>query len=139
MDDWGAGWFTAVVGYFLKHHGGALTSVDNNGDNVRFARQWTRRLPVAVHEADSVEFLRGYSGPPLDVLYLDSMDTEDPRHADHCLAEAQAGFGHVKPGGLVVIDDSPDRKGKGRSAVTWLIGQGCSVRFEGYQVVLSKS
>ncbi len=40
-EDWSAGYATYLVGYFLHHHGGELHSVDNDPNNVAFARAWT--------------------------------------------------------------------------------------------------
>ncbi len=142
VDDWGAGWFTALCGYMLKSVGGHLVSVDYTPKNCDFARLWTGRLPVTVVESDSVQFLDNYAGPKLDVIYLDSMDTDVPGHQEHCLAEARAAVPHLKDDGLLVIDDSPwDGEkwvGKGGLAIPWLLERGWRHVFKGYQSIFAR-
>ena len=140
-DDWGAGYFGYWMGYFLSQHGGQLHSVDNTPKNAAFARDVCRDMPVKVHVADSVTWLQRYRGS-LDLLYLDSLDTTHPQHAEHALREAQAGWEKLSPGGLLVIDDTISRDGqvvgKGRLAVPWLLEQGARLVRQGYQTVLKK-
>lgn len=143
-EDWaGAGYSTYLWGAYAAARQGTVHSIDVDAGHVEFARAWTRDFGcVEVHHADSVEWLRQYDGPPVDVLYLDSLDTDQPGHAEHCLAEVQAILPRLAAGALVLIDDTPrwrdDWQGKGRLAVPWLIRRGWQVLHSGWQVVLSR-
>ena len=142
VDDWGAGSFTTVCGYMLRDVGGHLTSVDITPENVSFARTWTNKLPVTVVQADSVTFLQNYTGEPFDAVYLDSLDTQQPGHAEHCVREVRSAITHLKAEGYLVIDDSPwdgtRWTGKGALAIPWLLEQGWRLVFSGYQAILTK-
>jgi spermidine synthase len=58
--------------------------VDITPAHCDFARDWTQVFgdTVNVVRQDSVEFL-GRFPDPIDVLYLDSLDTTEPGHAEH--------------------------------------------------------
>jgi hypothetical protein len=143
-EDWaGAGFSTYLFGAYLRNVGGKLHSVDLSGEHCRFAREWTAVFgeTVEVTQADSVSFLRSFARP-IDVLYLDSLDTTEPRHAEHCLAELQAALPKLHEKSLIIIDDTPWHGGawvgKGARAVPWLLENGWRVLYGVYQVVLSR-
>lgn len=144
--DWSAGYFTWLCGAVLDAHGGGeLVSVDNDPEHCRTARRLCSRWPrVSVVDGDSVAHLRERT-EPIDLLYLDSMDTYVAGHAEHALAEAQAGERLVSERGLIAFDDTPPDgrggwDGKGRLAVDWLLSRGWRVRPEsGYQTVLERA
>ena len=143
-EDWaGAGYSTYLFGAFLARHGGRLQSVDLGAANCAFARSWTEIFgpAVTVHEQDSVDFL-GRFPAPIDVLYLDSLDTTEPGHTEHALRELQAAWPRLHERSLVLFDDTPWQRGawigKGAQAVPWLIERGWRVLYGGYQVVLDK-
>jgi hypothetical protein len=140
--DYGAGMSTTIFGLFLRTHGGRLTSLDLSAANAATARREAAGLPVGVIETDSVAWLRRYDGPTIHGLYLDSLDTYEPGHAEHCLAEAEAALPHLHPAAPVLIDDTwPDGggwAGKGRLAVPWLLGRGFRVSVAHYQVLLAR-
>jgi heptosyltransferase-1 len=142
-DDWSAGYFTWLCGAVLETHGGELVSVDNDAGHCATSRslcgRWSR---VSVVEADSVTYLLNRT-EPIDLAYLDSLDTDRPGCAEHGLTEAQAGERLMSDRGLIVFDDTPKGaggyEGKGRLAVEWLQSQGWVVRPEsGYQTVLER-
>jgi predicted O-methyltransferase YrrM/ADP-heptose:LPS heptosyltransferase len=139
-EDLGAGASTRLFGEALARHGGRLVSVDSDARNVAFARGHNARLPVEVVHADSRDWLRGYSGPPVDLLYLDSADVGTPGYQECCLEEARLALPHLAEGALILIDDSPRGAdgwaGKGVLAIPWLLGLGWRVVEEGYQVLL---
>lgn len=145
-DDWGAGFFTYIVGSFLHRHGrGKLDSCDINPANCNFAKEWTQQFDdgqrVAIHNLDSLQYLASRSDP-IDVLYLDSLDTTEPGHAQHALKEIQLAMPRLHRRSLVLIDDTTWQGGawigKGATAVPWLLEQGWSIAYAGYQVLLSR-
>lgn len=138
LDDWGAGYSTVVYGDFLKRHGGKLVSVDLDGNNVAFARRTAAGLPVEVVQADSRDFLRTYSGPPLALAYLDSADTYVPGFQECCWEEARLVLPHLRPDGIILIDDTPDDGGKGGLAIPFLKAQGWQVVMSGHQVLMAR-
>lgn len=143
-DDWaGAGFFTYLAGAYLFHCGGKLHSVDLSPTNCDFARTWTSVFgdAVAVHTADSIKFLEKLTGP-IDVLYLDSLDTTEPGHAEHAERELAAAKPRLHERSLIVVDDTPWHAGawvgKGARVVPQLVQQGWKILYAGYQVVLAK-
>lgn len=141
-EDWaGAGFFTYLAGAFLSQIGGTLHTVDINPNSCRFAKEWTAVFgeTVQVHQQDSIQFLKEYSGQ-IDVLFLDSLDTTEPRHAEHALEELQAGLPKLHDKSIIILDDTPWNAGaftgKGAMAVPWLLKHGWVIGYAGYQVVL---
>jgi hypothetical protein len=139
--DYGAGMSTTIFGLFLKAHGGRLVSLDSDPGHVEFARSRAAGLPVEVVPTDSRPWLRGYAGPPIDGLYLDSQDTYDPGFEACCLEEAQAALPHLAAGAVVLIDDTYQAggawHGKGALAVPWLLGRSWRLLASGYQALLA--
>ena len=76
-------------------------------------------------------------------MYLDSLDTTEPGHAEHALREVQAAMPKLGKDSLVVFDDTPWHGGawvgKGAMAVPFLLQQGWTVLYAGYQVVLGQA
>lgn len=142
-NDWaGAGYSTFLFGLFVERAGGKMLSIDIDRHNCEYARRVCHNLRgVSVQCDDSLQALRQIT-EPVDLFYLDSMDTHVPQHADHALAEAKICVDKVSPGGLIVFDDTLYEgdmcSGKGAKAVPWLISQGWRVLFAGYQVVLTR-
>jgi len=141
-EDWpGAGFFTYLAASYLRRHGGTLHAVDVSRDNCRFARTWTDVFGeiVHVHQQDSVKFLQDHQ-TPIDVLYLDSLDTTEPKHAEHALREIEAALPKLHTQSIVVFDDTPWHAGgwvgKGARAVPFLLDHGWQILYAGYQVVL---
>lgn len=143
-EDWGgAGFFTYLAGAYLARRGGKLHSADLSHRNCDFARTWTTPFgsTVSIHEQDSVLFLSDFS-QPIDVLYLDSLDTTEPGHADHAIKEFQAAEHRLHNKSLIVVDDTPWNAGafigKGARLVPHLLDHGWQILYAGYQVVLSR-
>lgn len=143
-EDWdGAGYSTYLFGNYLRQRQGQLHSVDLTPAHCEFARTWTRVFgeTVHVHQADSVGFLKSFSNP-IDVLYLDSLDTTEPGHAEHALREVEAALPHLHQESLILFDDTPWSDGaftgKGAQAVPWLLHRGWTIRYAGYQVLLER-
>jgi ADP-heptose:LPS heptosyltransferase len=144
-EDWsGAGFFTYLAGCYLSRKGGRLHSVDINPENCAFARSWTEQFgsQVQIHEQDSVSFLSAFNRQ-IDVLYVDSLDTTEPNHAQHALTEFRVAEKLLHEGTIVCVDDSPWSAGayvgKGALLVPFLLDQGWKILYAGYQVLLSKT
>lgn len=120
-----------------------LYSVDLSASCCEFARAWTGSFgnTVSVHEQDSVAFLRDFPGA-IDVLYLDSLDTTEPGHAEHAARELEAAWPKLHERSLVLIDDTPRQGGvwigKGARVVPLLLSRGWQVLYAGYQVLLAR-
>lgn len=144
-EDWTAGYFGWLCGAFLEGHGaGSLVSVDLDPTNCRTARglcgRWSRSIIV---EGDSVRYLNART-EPVDLCYVDSMDTYVIGYEQHALREAQAVEGKMSERGLIVFDDTPESvgggwTGKGSLAAPYLISRGWRVLpVSGYQLVMGR-
>ena len=115
------GYSTVIWDLFLQEHPGSGTSVDIDPKAVKLATSQVQCMEVV--NADSLQYLYHRSleqGPLIDVLYLDSLDFfffNRMESAMHHLTELCLIHAHMKPGGLVAVDDCvgyPDRlSGKG--------------------------
>jgi Methyltransferase domain len=143
-EDWrGAGYSTYLFASYVNRAGGELISVDNSPDHCRFAKEVMAEFPaVQIHCRDSVAFLRGFDRP-IDVLQLDSMDTEIPGYADHAAAEMQAALPHLHNESIVIFDDTVYQgkgwRGKGAKAVPLMLDSGWHIIYSGYQTILGRA
>jgi hypothetical protein len=142
-EDWGgAGFSTYLLGAFLHRYGGRLLSLDNTPDHCAFARQMVQEMScVTVECRDSLEGLATL-GKPVDVLLLDSWDTDVSGFAEHALKEIQMALPWLHSQSLVLFDDTVYQKrhftGKGELAVPWLLDNGWEVLYSGYQTLLQR-
>lgn len=142
--DYGAGMSTTIIGLLLRGHGGKLISLDNSIPHVEFCRARCAPLPCEVVLTDSRPWLRDYTGPKIDALYLDSQDTWDPGFQECCLEEAQAALPHLAENAVLMIDDTwradagASWNGKGAKAIPWLESKGWRVVCEGWQALLKR-
>ncbi|MBX3452389.1 MAG: class I SAM-dependent methyltransferase [Planctomycetaceae bacterium] len=143
-EDWGgAGFFTYLAATYLHRVGGRLQSVDLSPAHCEFARVWTADFggTVSIHCQDSLAFLRAFQ-EPIDVLYVDSLDTYEPGHAEHALEEVRTALPRLHERSLILIDDTPSIagvfSGKGALAVPWLQEHGWELLYAGYQVLLQR-
>ena len=143
-EDWaGAGFFTYLAGAYLHRRGGQLHSLELDPVKCEFAREWTSVFgqTVTVHTGDSLASLTRFTSP-IDVLYLDSLDTTEPGHAEHCVQEFEAAQHCLHDRSLIVIDDTPWLQGafvgKGARLVPQLLKSGWRILYAGYQVLLSR-
>jgi len=143
-EDWpGAGFFSYLAGHYVSHRNGQLDSVDLDPGHCDFARTWCAEFGrhVRVHASDSLAYLNNRQ-EPIDLLYCDSLDTYEPNHAAHALAEVEAAMPLLHESSLILFDDSPWNAGaitgKAARAVPWLLDHGWRIRYAGYQVLLEK-
>lgn len=144
QEDWaGAGNSTYIFGAWLDgRKSGGLTSIDIDPDHCALARDATHPWAdhVTVTQADSVSWLR-QAPHDIDMLYIDSLDVDDPAHAQHGLAEIKAAEPRLSPRALVAFDDTSwdgGWSGKGALGVPYLLDRGWKLKTAGYQVVLSR-
>lgn len=142
-EDWrGAGYSTYLLGTYVERTGGFLYSVDLSPENCAFACSATAELTrTHVTCSDSVSYLKHF-GRPIDVLFVDSMDTTCAGHEDHALREVEAALDNLRYGSLVAFDDTVyearNWKGKGAKAVPWMLESGWEILYSGYQTVLRR-
>jgi hypothetical protein len=95
---------------YVTKFGGSLQSVDvSKAASQRLRFQLGRK--TWLHVSDSVSFLKKYTGPKVDFVYLDSWDVDpnDPvSSAIHGLEEFKAIYSSLKIGSLVLVDDTPE-------------------------------
>jgi len=141
-DDWTAGFSTYVFGWLLDQLGGTLDSVDIDRDNVAVAREWAKPFgdTVRVHHANSLEWLKQATLQPFDAIYLDSADTGTPDFETINWEESVRALPHLKPDGLLLIDDTYYQAGRwhGKGAITVpkLLSIGWRIIYSGYQTLL---
>lgn len=151
-DDLGDGNSINVWCWLLDQCGGCYTGCDVNRAAIDYSSKacdkWKisekENVTMAFYCMDAVSTLRGYSGPPIDLLYLDGWDWDMPRDPDSvlfhvaCMYEA---LPHMAPEGLVLVDDTinPETyQGKGEIAIPYLLGLGWKVVSKGFQYLLRK-
>ncbi|CAA9891058.1 conserved hypothetical protein [Candidatus Methylobacter favarea] len=142
-EDWrGAGYSTYLLGAYLQRVGGELISVDISPDNCDFARSATEEMScVTIQCEDSVSFLKEFDRP-IDVLLIDSLDTERPESAEHAINEVQAAMKNLHRSSLIIFDDTVYQSqayiGKGAKAIPWLLENGWQILYSGYQTLLTR-
>jgi hypothetical protein len=143
-EDWGgAGFSTYLFGAAIERLGGQLHSVELSPNNSAFAMQWTRCFgsTVVIHTQHSHDFLRNWS-IPVDVFLSDSADVGTDGYQESCLIECQLAASHIRSDGLIAIDDCVWKggqwTGKGGLAVPWLLDNGWTVLYSGYQTLLRR-
>lgn len=140
-EDWGgAGFSTALFGRYCQLVGGHLTSFDLDERNCKYARSWCRQFAESVEiiQSRGDDGIRGYK-EKIDVLYLDSLDTEHAGHQEENLKEFKAAEPKLHGNSVVIIDDTPSSTiGKGCLTVKYMLENGWRLLYGGYQVVLVK-
>jgi len=140
-EDWaGAGASTVLFGYLASLREGAVASFDTNLGNCEFARRSCRQFGgvVTIEQRTGEDGLLSRS-EPIDLLYLDSLDTGCLGYAETNLKEFQAAEPLLHDGSVVVIDDTPGLGvGKGQLTVPYALNRGWRILYGGYQMVLVK-
>ena len=144
MDDWGpwggAGFSTYLLGVYLRAAGGRLVSMDIDAANCALAKAATDCLGVVdVQCVDSVLGLSRWVGS-IDLLLLDSWDTNVAGFAEHALREVRAIESRLCEKTILIFDDtvySAGRwHGKGALAVPYLLSRGWRIAYSGLQAIL---
>ncbi len=110
---------------------GKLVSVDLEEDSIRISRDICKNAEnVEWVLSDSISYLKNYTGPKLDLAFLDSAND-----AELIFQEMALVCGHINPGGVLIVDDAgvlPDGSGienqsgakKGHMVWQFLVGIG---------------
>jgi ADP-heptose:LPS heptosyltransferase len=144
VEDFSAGYSTYLVGFFLHNHGGKLISIDYDSTHVAFCKAWTGCYgqTVEIFQEHSHQWLKNYSGPAIDLLYLDSADVGTTGYQECARMEAELALPHLASDGVIMFDDTCWKagafRGKGATAVPWLLQRGWKIRTAGYQVLLAR-
>ena len=139
----GAGFSTLLLGMFAASHDGGLISIDQNRDHCDFARRTVAFLGdrVEVAQSDSIDWL-AQNERTIDVLYLDSRDSDQPGCAEHGLREIQAAQDRLHERSIVAFDDTCYANGgfigSGALGVPWLIDRGWRILHSGHQTILTQ-
>jgi hypothetical protein len=121
-DDWGAGNSTYIFGRFVNTHGGFITTIDINLENIDACKEITKEfLPnIGYINMDSLIALRVLTSP-IDLLYLDSFDAPETGDATECqehnLKELKSAEPMLHPGSIILIDDN-DMENGGKTRLT---------------------
>ncbi len=140
----GAGFSTLLLGMVAAGTGGELISIDHSAENCDFARRTVASLGASVRivEMDSVAWLAKHRSP-IDVLYLDSRDSDLPGCAEYALCEVQTAMPLLHEKSLVAFDDTSYAGGgfigSGGAAVPWLLERGWRILHSGHQTMLSRT
>jgi hypothetical protein len=139
----GDGQSTIVLASFAQRYGCKLWTCDIDPAAIDAARASTQQMAsfVEYHVGDSVEFLRGFQ-QPIDFLYLDSFDFNDPSNPnppqDHALREGQAARHALFTQSIVLVDDCHlPFGGKGGKVIPFLLGEGWQVIGLSYQILMT--
>jgi hypothetical protein len=139
----GAGFSTLILAMFAVGRGGELVSIDHEPAHCDFARRTVACLGEAVEviEGDSVEWLAG-NRRTIDILHLDSRDSDQAGCAEQGLCEIQAAEDRLHHGSIVVFDDTCYANGafigSGALGVPWLLERGWRILHSGHQTILSR-
>jgi predicted O-methyltransferase YrrM len=120
--DYSAGYSTFVFGHFVKRYGGKITTIDIDSRHMNVCKRVTAEF------ADWIEYVVDDSlhalsllHEPIDLLYLDSLDTpirHDATHAQlHNLKEFKLAEPLLHEKSIVLIDDNNFANG-GKSRMT---------------------
>lgn len=120
--DYGAGYSTYIFGQFVKRYGGTITTIDLNPGNMRVCKRVTAEFAHWIEYIvdDSLHVLP-LLHEPIDLLYLDSLDTPirgDASEAQlHNLKEFKSAEALLHEKSIVLIDDNNFANG-GKSRMT---------------------
>lgn len=138
-EDWGgAGFSTALFGRYVQLVKGQLISIDLDPNNCNYARNWCRQFAPYVDIMQSKgEDALNLIKVPIDILYLDSLDSTSHGHQEENLKEFKAAESKLHSKSIVCIDDTPaPGHGKGGLTVPYMLSKGWEILYAGYQVVL---
>lgn len=102
----GDGQSTFLFDCFAASEGGRVWSVDISPESI-FAARAVTSPNVQLVLNDSVAFLSAFHAP-IDLLYLDSLDADENSmaSAQHHLMELTASMPNLRPGSVVLVDDT---------------------------------
>jgi len=137
-DNWDDGNSTIMFDEYCQLNNGIIYTIDLDPKACEVARECTSNHTI-VCVNDGVKFLHEFPSPKkIDLLYLDSFDLDwgNPHPSSlHHLKELTAIYSNLKPGCLIVVDDSGHNKqGKGQYVAEFLDNVGDKLYFNQYQI-----
>jgi hypothetical protein len=104
LGNWaGDGQSTILWDKYAQICGGWVWTVDIENRRELISSLVSSRTTIVT--SDSILFFKASNAPPIDLLYLDSLDGNFPNTAEHMLAEFQGAQHLLRPGAIVLIDD----------------------------------
>lgn len=143
VEDYGAGYSTVIFGEYIARYGGHITTIDIEPKNMEVCRQVTQKYKGSINYIvdDSLHALTLLKAP-IDLLYLDSLDTpigenEDATPAqEHNLKEFKIVEHLLHLKSVVLIDDNNFvNGGKSRLTKKYLKEKGWRVLINGQQTL----
>lgn len=97
---------TVLFGHYAAKTGGHVWTCDIEADNIESCKVATSEYAeqITYVTADSISFLREFEGT-IDLLYLDSVDSDMPFAADHQLGEIQEAYSKLTERSIILLDD----------------------------------
>ena len=152
MWDWGAGNFTLVAATCLAHLSPTIHTVDIKEQAIQICKTVTKPFAhlIQYHLLNAESFLKTYSGPKIDLLYMDAGELDD-KSAQMTKDQARIALERdlLSEQAQIVIDDvnTPDHdpteiwheRGKGRLVIPYLEQNGFKVVEEEFQVIMRRS
>lgn len=145
-EDYGAGYSTVIFGEYVNHYGGHITTIDIEWNNMEVCKRVTDVYKGQIDYIvdDSLHALTLLKAP-IDLLYLDSLDTpigdnEDATPAqEHNLKEFKIVEHLLHPKSVVLIDDNNFvNGGKSRLTKQYLAEKGWRVLINAQQTLWIK-
>ena len=145
FEDYGAGYSTYIFGSFIKMYGGNITTIDIDGDNMEVCRAVTREFEELINYVveDSLTALTKIT-EPIDLLYLDSLDTplegDATKAQEHNLKEFKIVEHLLHDKSVVLLDDNFfENGGKTRLTKKYLHEKGWKLLFNSQQSLWVKN
>lgn len=141
---WGDGGSTILFGEWAYRNEAILHSVDIAKWAIENAQAATIKYAPSIHFTcgDSITFLKNFD-QPIDFLYLDSFDFDEhnPKPSqEHHLKEIIAAYPLLHENSIVMVDDCDlPFGGKGLLIIEFLLENGWTIVYQGYQTILMRS
>jgi len=152
--DWTAGCFTRVAAECLHHLNPTIHTVDIKANHIERCKIITKDFQdiIKYHVSSSVDFLKTYNGPKIDLFYLDAGDIPPVAQTGLLqLHEVQTVVERdlLAKDGLILIDDVKNKMpkalkekfdwGKGIFSIPYLLANGFEMVADEYQVILKST
>lgn len=137
----GDGGSTIIFGDWANQNNALLSTVDINPGAIENAKTSTKKYGdhLQFFCGDSISFLKNFD-QSIDFLYLDSFDFDfnNPLPSqEHHLKEIIAAYPKLHANTIVMVDDCDlPHGGKGKLIIEFLLNNGWTLIYKGYQAIL---